>query len=73
MPNPKLLMDEDFREDCRRAGLEDVHPRLRKNCAWRTQRCRACGRRFGLEALTEDALCEECDRIVKDLEEGRIT
>lgn len=72
MPNPKLIKDEDFREDCRQAGLEDVHPRLKPSDAWRTQRCRACGQRFGVEALTEDALCSECDKIVNDLEEGRI-
>lgn len=71
--NPVLERDEDFREDCRQAGKEDIHPRLRANCSWRTQRCRACGQRFMIEALTEDVLCSECDRAVRELEKGRIS
>jgi hypothetical protein len=72
MANDKLLNDEDFREDCRQAGKEDIHPRLKPDSGWRKQRCRACGTLLDLDELTEDVLCCECDKIVKELEEGKI-
>lgn len=72
MPNPKLMQDEDFREDCRQAGLEEgVHPKLRKHRPAPKAYCRACGFE-PFEPLTEDGLCPGCDHTVKCLEEGKI-
>lgn len=71
MPNPKLMQDEDFREDCRLAGLEEgVHPRLRKNKPAPKTYCRACGHEC--TELTEDELCPGCDHTVKCLEAGKV-
>jgi hypothetical protein len=76
MPIPTGISAEDFREDCRLAGLEDIHPRLRDKYLPRpepeTAKCRACGQRFLLAHLTDDLLCGPCDSAVKDMEEGRI-
>jgi len=66
MSNPRLTMDEDFRESCR----EDVHPALRRR-NWpepETAKCRACGKRLELAHLTDDLLCRDCDEAVKELE-----
>jgi hypothetical protein len=63
------MNDEDFRADNR-----DVHPVLRK-AHWpeeETARCRACGKRLLLSALTDDLLCGPCDENVRDMERGRI-
>jgi ribosomal protein S27AE len=69
-------MDEDFVEDCRLAGLEDIHPRLRDKYLRRpepeTAKCRACGQRFLLAHLTDDLLCGLCDAEVKRLEQGQL-
>jgi hypothetical protein len=66
-------MDEDFIEDCRQAGLEDIHPRLRNKYLRKPERatCRACG--FEPYApLTEDGLCRECSDAVTAMEQGRL-
>ncbi len=70
MTNPKLIQDEDFREDCRQAGREDVHPALRKHRPTPKTHCRACGQEC--DELTEDELCPGCNHTVECLEAGNI-
>lgn len=72
MSNPALLNDEDFIADC--LSSREVHPVLRR-FHWpeeETAKCRACGDRFRLCDLTDDLLCRECDKVVKELERGII-
>lgn len=74
--NPDLERDEDFIEDCRQAGKEEAAERgvlpyyQRRNPP--TGKCRACAVRLGMEDLTEDGLCADCDAEVKRLERGKI-
>lgn len=70
------LIHEDEREDARIAHAMErhVHPVLR-HLHWpepETAKCRACGERHLLSDLTDDLLCAEHDRVVKELEEGRL-
>ena len=51
---------------------QDIHPRLRRQEEPPWLRCRACGLKGRSEDLTEDLLCRDCDRVVKDLEAGKI-
>lgn len=57
---------ESLRDD------RDVHPFLRRFPRVRRWPCRACGVRLDPDGLTDDELCPECDRAVKDLEGGKI-
>jgi hypothetical protein len=65
---------DDEREDARieRAMERSIHTALRQHREPETAKCRACGQRFLLSALTDDLLCGPCDEAVKAMEEGRI-
>ena len=55
-------------------ALSDVHPVLRRKYQPRNPmgKCRACGQPFLLKDMTEDGLCFEDDRRVKNFERGRL-
>jgi hypothetical protein len=68
------IIHEDEREDARieRAEERSIHTALRHHLEPETARCRACGIRFLLSALTDDLLCAECDENVRAFEAGKI-
>jgi len=78
MPNPKLIKDEDFIEDCRQAGKEEAAERgtlpyyLRRRPAPALVPCKACGRELDWCGLTEDGLCPDCDGAVREAEAGKV-
>lgn len=64
------IAHEDEREDARieRAEERSIHTALRQHHEPETAKCRACGIRSLLSALTDDLLCGECNEAVKCLE-----
>jgi hypothetical protein len=75
MPGSNRIDDEDFIADCRQTGKKEAaeHGLLPYHQRRLSQRpaCKACGQRFTPDELIEDGLCGECDKTVKDLEDGK--
>lgn len=66
-------MREEAEESVRSMREEGVHPCLRSHWPERERaRCRACGKKFDIDELTEDGLCCLCDAAVKAMEQGRV-
>ena len=67
-------MREEAEEFVRSMREEGVHPCLRRHWPDRIERsrCRACGYKLDIDELTEDGLCCDCDKAVRDFEQGRI-